>query len=362
MKVKTLFIIATIGIVAALLSAFIYNAKVKLSPPLSVNYNPYEQGVYATGIIESFQRNGANINIFPDVSGRVTNILVTDGQKLKKGDVILQIDDSVQKEIVAKDAAQARAAKSLLDELKAQPRKENLDIAKAQLDFAKANLINVKDQLDKIKKSYSLNNQSISKNVLDNAINAVKIAQESQNVALMQYNLTKAGAWIYDINNQENQYKAALRVYTADKALLEKFTIRAPIDGIVLRITPAVGSYVSSQGAYDTYSQTMIPIANMGSLEEYMEVRCYLNEILTPKLPDTKNLEAKMFIRGNGNNGIPLEFERIQPYTIPNIELSAEKSERVDVRVLPIIFKFKKPKDINIYAGELVDVYIRGKK
>ena len=32
--------------------------------------------------------------------------------------------------------------------------------------------------------------------------------------------------------------------------------------------------------------------------------------------------------------------------------------ERVDVRVLPIIFKVEKPKDVNLFPGELVDVYI----
>ena len=32
--------------------------------------------------------------------------------------------------------------------------------------------------------------------------------------------LTKAGAWIYDINNQEKQYLALERAYSASSALL----------------------------------------------------------------------------------------------------------------------------------------------
>jgi HlyD family secretion protein len=362
MKVKKLFVIAIIGIVVAMLSAWFYNVKVKSLAPLSVNYNPYEQGVYASGIIESLQQQGANINIFPEVSGKVMYIVAHDGQKLKKGDLILRINASVQSEIVKKDAALVKAAKSLLDELKAEPRKEILAVSKAQLDAAKANLVNVQAQLEKIKKAYCLDKQSVSKNVLDNAINAVKIAQENLKVARTQYLLTKAGAWSYDISNQESQLQAAIRTYEADKALLEKHNIKAPIDGVILRINTAVGSYVSPQGVYDTYSQTMTPITEMGATEDYMAVRCFLNEILTPRLPEPKDMVGQMFIRGNGNNAIPLEFERIQPYTIPNIELSAERAERVDVRVLPIIFKFKKPKDVNVYAGQLVDVYIRGKK
>ena len=60
------------------------------------------------------------------------------------------------------------------------------------------------------------------------------------------------------------------------------------------------------------------------------------------------------------NKAVPLEYVNIQPYTIPNIELSDQRNERVDVRVLPIIFKLKRPEDINIFPGQLVDIYIKG--
>ena len=46
----------------------IYNEKIKSQPPVAVSYNPYKTGVYATGIVESFQVNGSNINIYPEVS------------------------------------------------------------------------------------------------------------------------------------------------------------------------------------------------------------------------------------------------------------------------------------------------------
>lgn len=58
---------------------------------------------------------------------------------------------------------------------------------------------------------------------------------------------------------------------------------------------------------------------------------------------------------------IPLTYERIQPYVSPKIELSDERLEQVDVRVLPIVFRFKPPAHHDIYSGQLVDVYI-GKK
>ncbi len=64
-----------------------------------------------------------------------------------------------------------------------------------------------------------------------------------------------------------------------------------------------------------------------------------------------------MFVRGTDVK-VPLSFVRIQPYISPKIELSDAREERVDLRVLPIIFRFEKPKDLNLYPGQLVDVYV----
>jgi HlyD family secretion protein len=361
MKTRTLIIIAILGIVTGLISVYVYNAKPKPQPPLTINYNPYKAGVYASGIVESFQASGSNVNIYPEVAGKITKIIATDGQMVKRGDPLLVLDDSVQRAIVYKDYAQAKAAWTLLAELKAQPRKENLDIAIAGVDYAKSVVKNTQDQLKKVQTSYNLNHQSVSKNDLDNAINALKIAKSSLDVAQKQYILVKAGAWIYNIKNQENQYIAAVQLYNSDKALLDKFVVRAQTDGIILRMVGAVGGYVTPNGIYDAYTQNMIPIATMGSDQTYLAVRCYVDEILIPRLPTPEMLEAKMMIRGQSNYTINLEFFKIQPYTIPNIQLSNEVAQRVDVRVLPIVFKFKKPKDINIFPGQLVDVYLKGK-
>jgi HlyD family secretion protein len=51
----------------------------------------------------------------------------------------------------------------------------------------------------------------------------------------------------------------------------------------------------------------------------------------------------------------------VQPYVSPKIELSDERLERVDVRVLPVIFRFKSSKDLPVYPGQLVDVYVAEK-
>ncbi|MDR3606211.1 MAG: biotin/lipoyl-binding protein [Oligoflexia bacterium] len=359
---KPLFVLAGIGVIAGIAAAYYYSLEKPAEPPVfNPAPNPYARGIYANGIVESFQTNGENINIYPEVGGTVTKILVAEGQPVRAGSPLLQLDDSVQRATAEQLKSQADAALAVLEELKAEPRKETLEVSIAQVDAARASLRNVHDQLRKVKDSYRIDPKSVSKNDLDNAINARKVAQRNLEVAERQYELTKAGAWIYDIRNQERQYNALTKQYESASALLAKYVLKAPSDGVILSIKTAVGSYVSSQGVYGTYTEGFNPIIVMGGSAEYLQVRTYVDEILVHRLPDPTQMNGQMFIRGTDIK-VPLEYVRVQPYVSPKIELSDQRQERVDVRVLPLIFKFAKPKDVNIYPGQLVDVYLGEKQ
>jgi HlyD family secretion protein len=82
-----------------------------------------------------------------------------------------------------------------------------------------------------------------------------------------------------------------------------------------------------------------------------------VDEILVPRLPDLSKIKAQMSVRGS-NVKVAMTFVRVQPFVSPKIELSDQKQELVDVRVLPVIFRIEKPKNVNLYPGSLVDVYI----
>ncbi|HUK57289.1 MAG TPA: biotin/lipoyl-binding protein [Nitrospiria bacterium] len=358
MRNRVVFFLSVLGIIAGLISAYVYGIQKKPLPPVfNPATNPYEKGIYVNGIIESYQSTGENINLYPEVSGRVTQILVAEGDIVNKGTPLLKIDDSVQRATAEQQKSQAEAALSLLEELRAQPRKETLEVATAQVELARANLKSAQDQLAKQLRSFELDPQSVSKDTLDNAENTVNVAKANLEVVERQYELTKAGAWSYDVQSQEKQANALSKAYTASNALLAKYTLTAPADGVILSIAAAVGGYISSQGAYETYTQGFSPVIVMGSSEEYIGIRCYIDEILIHRLPQASQMSARMFIRGT-DTSIPLEFVRVQPYVSPKIELSNQRTERVDVRVLPVIFRFQRPKDIHVYPGQLVDVYI----
>lgn len=324
MRNKLIFMLAVVGMLAGVAGAYFFGIQHKPQPPaFKPASNPFEKGIYANGIIESEQANGENINIYPEVAGSVTKIMVSEGQKVRKGDPLFQVDDEVQQATVEQQAAQA-------------------DSAKAQIDLAKANLKSLQDQYGKQNKSFELDPKSVSRDALDTAKNAVEIAKASLEVA-------------------QKQYLSALKTYQASKVLLSKYVVSAPSDGKVLSVNAAAGSYVSQQGIYDTYTGGSDPALVMGNAGRYVAVRCFVDEILIHRLPESSQMHARMFIRGT-DISIPLEYVRAQPYVSPKIELSNQRTERVDVRVLPIIFRFVKPTKLALYPGQLVDVYIGEKQ
>jgi len=355
---RVLFGLSAFGIAVGLAAAVYFSIGSQAQPPVfNPTPNPYPTGIYANGIVESFQSNGQNINIYPEVPGTILRILVKEGDSLQAGVPLLALDDSVQRATVAQQKAQADAAATMLQELKAQPRPETLQVAKAQLSLALANLKTSQDQLDKQQRSYEIEPRSVSKDALDNARNALTAAEANRELAQRQYELTKAGAWVYDVNNQQRQVEALTRAYEGSNALLDKYTIKAPVDGVVLSLNASVGSYVSPQGVYNTYTQSASPMVVMGERQDYFNVRCYIDEILISRLPPPDKIRAQMSLRGTDVK-IPLEFVRIQPYVTPKIELSDQRQERVDLRVLPVIFRVPKKDGVRIYPGQLVDVYI----
>ena len=87
------------------------------------------------------------------------------------------------------------------------------------------------------------------------------------------------------MTNQERQHEALAKAAAASIALLQKYTIHAPVDGVVLSIETAVGSYASPQGSYGTYTEGFGPVITMGAAQDQLQVRTYVDEILVTSCP-----------------------------------------------------------------------------
>ncbi len=358
MSKKLIFALALTGLLAGLVAAYVFGIERKAQQPAYAPVsNPYRTAIYANGIVESDQSSGANVNIYPEVPALIAQVLVHDGQAVKAGTPLVMLDDSVQKATTEQLRLQAEAALALLNELQAQPRKEVLAIAKAQVDLAQSSLKVADDQFAKRRASYNIDPHSISKDALATADDAVRQAAAALEVARRQYVLAHAGAWSYDIENQRRQYEALQQSYRASQALLQKYVVTARMDGVVLAVNASVGSYVSSLGVLDSYTQTQAPLVVMSTPQDHLAVRCYVDEILASRLPPPDRIQAQMSLRGTDVK-VPLEFVRVQPYVSPKIELANQRQEKVDLRVLPVIFRFRMQSPAMVYPGQLVDVFI----
>jgi hypothetical protein len=70
-----------------------------------------------------------------------------------------------------------------------------------------------------------------------------------------------------------------------------------------------------------------------------------------------KDAPAMAFVRGNADLKTPLKFVRVEPYVVPKRSLTGDSTERVDTRVLQVIYSFYKGA-LPIYVGQQMDVFI----
>lgn len=292
MKNKLVFIAAILGLLAGLIAARIFTHTGHAQPPVYAPVSsPFANAIYANGIIESDQASGSNITIYPEVAGTIARIDVQEGDAVRAGAPLFEIENSVPQ---------------------------------ASLELAQANFKIAQDQYEKRRVLHRLDPDSISKDAFDTAQGSMQQAAAAVKAAAM---------------------------------LLKKYSVSAPTDGVVLAINTVPGSYVSTQGAYDTYTQGYRPVLVMSATHDKLAVRCYVDEILVARLPKPEHMRAQMSLRGTDIK-VPLEFVRVQPYVSPKIELTSQRQERVDLRVLPVIFRFDRKNLPAVYPGQVVDVFI----
>jgi HlyD family secretion protein len=131
------------------------------------------------------------------------------------------------------------------------------------------------------------------------------------------------------------------------KDLIERLTVRAPISGTVLQVNIRVGEYALS-GA------SLAPIL-FGSISE-LQVRADVDEQVAPRVkPGSK---AVGYLKGDTHNPISMEFVRIEPYITPKRNLTGSSTERVDTRVLQVIYKFPNDPKNSVYVGQQMNLFI----
>src|SRR5262245_43137983 len=94
----------------------------------------------------------------------------------------------------------------------------------------------------------------------------------------------------------------------------------------------------------------------LGDLD-HLQVRADVDEQNASRL--TAGQPASACLKGDSTQPIPLRFVRIEPYVVPKVSLTGASTERVDTRVLQVIYSFDRPTERPVYVGQQVDLYVK---
>lgn len=234
-----------------------------------------------------------NISIGAHIPGIVARVHVRVGERVGAGGPLFSIDD------------RARRADLAVRETRVREAEANLQDLRAQLAVA-----------EKVKDPRAISAEDLSKRRF-----AVQAAEAR---------LANAAA-----------EEKAVRVD------IDLLTVRAPIAGDVLQVNIRPGEYAPT-------GVTAQPLILLGSLER-LHVRVDIDENDAWRF--RQQAPAVAFVRGNPALKTDLRFEYVEKYVIPKRSLTGESTERVDTRVMQVVYSFSRS-DLPVFPGQLMDVYI----
>jgi RND family efflux transporter MFP subunit len=139
----------------------------------------------------------------------------------------------------------------------------------------------------------------------------------------------------------------ARAVFESARTHLDMLTVRAPVAGQVLQVNVRVGEFAPTNAP-------AIPLVLLGNVAP-LHIRVDVDE--TDAWRVQAGAPAVAVLRGNSDVQTPLEFVRFEPYVVPKRSLTGESTERVDTRVLQVIYSFSRG-DLPIFVGQQMDVFI----
>lgn len=347
-------VVAAIAAIFAIASAFYHQRpQPKGVPPVSPPVAPFGHTVAGAGMIEaSTDASGTgNISLGSQVAGTVTKVLVTVGQTVKSGDILIQLDKRQAEANLKLQQAALAAAERQLHKLQLQPRPEQVPVSEAQVAAQAANLREMQDRLARAE-ALSQTPGAISQQDYVARQQAVESARAQLDLAKANLALLKAGAWEPDKAIAEAAVGQAKSQVEQAQTMIDLLQIRSPSDGTILQVNVRPGEYVSTFGG-----QSLILMGNLQPLH----VRVNIDEEDLPRLKLDAPGRAK--IRGDASQEeVPLKFVRVEPYIVPKASLTGANTERVDTRVVQVIYAIdpnnRLVQEKKILVGQLVDVFI----
>jgi RND family efflux transporter MFP subunit len=296
--------IAIIGVIAVVaLVARLRQSGPEPTPLVPPPQSPYANSIGARGLVESVNEN---VRIAPSASGLIDKVNVRVGDVVKTGDVLFTMD--------------SRDAKAAVKTQEARVAVQTAMVAEAQTLLA--------DRQDQFDRTSQLRQKNVA------SVDEMRRVEFALQTAQRQSERSRADLSLANAELNDAQVK------------LELLTVRAPREGTVLLVNIRAGEYAAVNA-----SETAILLGDIRELQ----LRAEVDESDAPRV--RPGCTAVAFLKGSREQAIPLEFVRIEPYVLPKRSLTGESTERVDTRVLQVIFKFATP-NFPVYVGQQMDVFI----
>jgi len=278
----------------------------RTDPPSTPPVAMFTDRVAAVGLVEA---STENISIGTPLAGVVSRVFVEPGQPVRRGDPLFELD-----------------RRHLDAELRV--RRGARGVAEARVAVAAARLEDLRRQLEFVER------------VKD------KRAVSAEEVSRRRSAVETASAELLEARAEVEAVEAAIRAVETE---VERSTIRAPLDSEVLQVRLRIGEFAPA-GA------TAKPLLVLGRLQP-LHVRVDVDEHEGWRI--RPGAAAVGHVRGNAHLETPLAFVRFEPFVVPKTSLSGDSTERVDTRVLQVIYRVERD-DLPLFVGQQVDVFIEG--
>ena len=275
-------------------------------PPRAPEQLAAEARVAGSGVVEP---SSETIQIGSALSGLITGLYVQPGDRVGEGDLLFTVDDRA---------------------VRAQLREADAAIAEARAAIAEAESA----------RNTAASQLALYRNVEDPA--AVSRAE----VIRAEGEATAAGERLRLARARLDAAQARAGSARTEIARLE---VRAPIAGEILAVNIRKGEYVSTMGGGGAQ-----PFIEMGQTSP-LHVRIDIDEEQAPRL--ALGAPATVSPRGASDKQVEALFVRAEPLVVPKRSLTNSAAERVDVRVLQVIYQLPETNGL-FRVGQQVDAYI----
>ena len=312
------------------------------APPIAPAVNPYADALAAAGIVEA---QTENIAVGSATPGVVVEVLVKVGEDVRAGAPLFRIDDrQLRAELAVRQAAVDRA-KSDLVRLEAEPRPEKIPVQAALVREAEAVLARDQDALKRSRETFA--QRVTTAEDLVSKQQAVAYAEADLAKARADLDLLEAGSWQYDRDVSRAELKRSEAEAGRIETELDRLVVRALVAGRVLQVNVRPGEFVGTPP-----NQPLVILGDIDRLHVRVDIDEYDIARFDPRAA------ATALPRGNLQERYPLEFVRVEPFVVPKKSLTGDVTERVDTRVLQVIYAFDPTDRPPLFVGQQVDVYI----